>query len=183
MPACRPFGRFAVLARDAPGVTAHSGPYPVAWPVLRANGITVDAMAEGRDATPAAVDQPKVIQGAWVRSGGVVVERAFAGCARSSAWVTAITLDGRTFGVTGIAVTAAVPVFSQVCFYGGCSGVDGKPPSFDTGLVWLTQAAARSLAAPGDPLTYYLNLRLADPAAAPAFVSEHQPPPARVRRR
>ncbi len=167
--------RFAALAH-ASGVTAHSGPYPVAWPVLRANGITVDAMAEGRDATPAVVDQPKVIQGTWVRSGGVVVERAFAD-ALGVHIGGHVTLDGRTFPVTGIAVTAAVPVFSQVCFYGGCSSMDGKPPSFDTGLVWLTQAAARSLAVPGDPLTYYLNLRLADPAAAPAFVSEHQPPP------
>jgi putative ABC transport system permease protein len=64
-----------------------------------------------------------------------------------------------------------------VCFYGGCSGPPGKPLSFDTGLVWVTQATARSLASPGNPLTYYLNLRLNDPAAAPAFVAEHQPPP------
>jgi hypothetical protein len=28
-----------------------------------------------------------------------------------------------------------------------------------------------SLGTPGDPLTYYLNLRLKDPAAAPAFVA------------
>jgi putative ABC transport system permease protein len=164
-------GRFAALAH-APGVTAHSGPYPVAWPVLRANGITADAMAEGRDEASAAVDQPKVIEGTWVRGGGVVVERAFADALGVRAGGH-VTLDGRRFQVTGIGVTAAVPVFSQVCFYGGCNG----PGSFDTGLVWVTQAAARSLATPGNPLTYYLNLRLKDPAAAPAFVSEHQPPP------
>jgi ABC-type lipoprotein release transport system permease subunit len=164
-------GRFAALAH-APGVTAHSGPYRVAWPVLRAHGIRAEAMAEGRDEAPAAVDQPKVIEGTWVRPGGVVVERAFADAlgARISGHVT---LDGRRFQVVGIAVTAAVPVYSQVCFYGGCNG----PRSFDTGLVWVTQAAARSLATPGNPLTYYLNLRLKHPAAAPAFVNEHQPPP------
>src|ERR1700685_2204129 len=32
-------GRLAALSR-APGVTAHSGPYPVAWPVLRASGVS-----------------------------------------------------------------------------------------------------------------------------------------------
>src|SRR4029077_960035 len=68
---------FTALA-DAPGVSGHSGPYPVAWPVLRAGGVTADVMAEGRDEQPAAVDQPDVIQGTWVRPGGVVVERAFA---------------------------------------------------------------------------------------------------------
>jgi putative ABC transport system permease protein len=72
---------FKGLAR-APGVTAASGPFPVAWPVLRARGLTAYAMAEGRDEgrdeAPAAVDQPDVVQGSWVRPGGVVVERAFA---------------------------------------------------------------------------------------------------------
>ncbi|MGH3153348.1 MAG: ABC transporter permease [Streptosporangiaceae bacterium] len=165
---------FAALAH-APGVTAASGPYPVAWPVLRVNGITADVMAEGRESAPAPVDQPQVLQGTWVGAGGVVVERAFAE-ALGVRVGDQVTLDGRPFRVTGIAVTAAVPVFSQVCFYGGCSHQDGGHPAFDTGLVWLTQAAARALATPGNPVTYYLNLRLADPAAAPAFVSQHQPP-------
>src|SRR5437660_1595610 len=47
--------RFAALAH-APGVTAHSGPFPVAWPVLRAGGMTADVMAEGRDEALAAAD-------------------------------------------------------------------------------------------------------------------------------
>jgi putative ABC transport system permease protein len=111
----------------------------------------------------------------------VVVERAFAD-ALGVAVGDRVQLDGRPFRVAGLAVTAAVPVYSQVCFYGGCSGPRGRPRSFDTGLVWLTQAAARSLAAAGNPLTYYLNLRLADPATAPAFVTEHQRPPDRAQR-
>jgi ABC-type lipoprotein release transport system permease subunit len=168
-------GRFAALAR-APGVTAHSGPYPVAWPVLRAHGMTAGAMAEGRAEAPAAVDQPKIVAGTWLHGGGVVLERAFAD-AMGVRVGDHVTLDGRRFRVTGIGVTAAVPVFSQVCFYGGCSGPAGQSLSFDTGLVWLTPAAARSLGSPGNPLTYYLNLRLRNPAAAPAFASAHQPPP------
>jgi putative ABC transport system permease protein len=165
---------FAALER-APGVTAHSGPYPVAWTVLRANGITAEAMAEGRGRARAAVDQPDVTQGTWVSPGGVVVERAFAD-ALGVRVGGHLTLNGRRFRVDGIAVTSAVPVFTQVCFYGGCRRLDGRPPSFDTGLVWLTQASTRTLATPASALTYYLNLRLKDPAAAPAFVSAHQPP-------
>ena len=163
---------FTSLAH-APGVTAASGPFPVAWPVVRARGLTAYAMAEGRDEAPAAVDQPDVLQGSWVRPGGVVVERAFAD-ALGVRVGDDLTLDGQPFQVAGIAVTAAVPVFSQVCFYAQCSGPGGKPRSPDTGLIWLTRSAAQSLTQPGNPVTSYLNLRLTDPAQASAFVSAHQ---------
>ena len=167
--------RFAALA-GARGVIAHSGPYPVAWPVLRtADGMPANVMAEGRDAVSAAVDQPEVVQGTWVRPGGVVLERAFAD-ALGVGLGDRVTLSGKPFRVIGIAVTAAVPVYSQICFFGGCSAQAGSSLSFDTGLAWLTRSDARALAAPGGPLSYYLNLRLADPAAAPAFVDAHQPP-------
>jgi hypothetical protein len=136
--------------------------------ITSARGITADAMAEGRAAAPARVDRPEVTAGTWVRAGGVVVvvERAFA-AALGVRVGDHVTLGGRRFKVTGIAVTAAVPVHSQVCFYGGCSGPRGRPRSFDTGLVWVTPAAARSLAAPGGPLSYDLSLRLRHPAAPP----------------
>ena len=91
------------------------------------------------------------------------MERAFADALGIRVGDT-VTLDSKPFPVVGIAVTAADPVYSQVCFYGGCSG-PGRPRQFDTGLVWLTQPAARGLASPANPLTYYLNLRLSDPAA------------------
>src|SRR6187551_2958217 len=45
---------------QAPGVVGHSGPYPVVEAFLTANGRTVAAYAEGRDAGPAAVDQPRL---------------------------------------------------------------------------------------------------------------------------
>ena len=134
-------------------MTAHSGPYPVAWPVLRVHGETAEVMAEGRSQVPAQVDQPKVLQGSWVRPGGVVIERAFADALGVGAG-DRVTLDGHPFRVAGIAVTAAVPVFSQVCFYGGCAGPVGQHRSFDTGLLWLTESAARSLATPDNPVTY-----------------------------
>jgi putative ABC transport system permease protein len=157
----------------APGVAAGSGPYPVAAATLRARGHTVPVQAEGRDATPAAVDQPVLTQGTWVRPGGVVLERSFA----QALGVTVgdqVTLNGQPFVVTGIAVTAAVPEFPGVCYYLTCNAA-GQAEESAMGLVWLTKAAAGSLASAAMPLSYVLDLRLRDPAAAPAFAAAHGP--------
>ena len=54
----------------APGVTGHSGPYPLASAILRVHGITAGVEAEGRGQAPAAVDQPKLTAGTWVHPGG-----------------------------------------------------------------------------------------------------------------
>jgi putative ABC transport system permease protein len=152
----------------AAGVTGHTGPYPVAWAVLRAGGRRAGVIAEGRDLAPAAIDQPKVTQGSWIRDGGVVIERSFAAALGVSAG-DRVTLNGRTFRVAGIAVSAADAPYPHADF--ATSG--GPFPSQDTGLVWLTRAAARSLATRALPLSYLLNLKLADPASANAFVLAH----------
>jgi putative ABC transport system permease protein len=157
-----------------PGVTDHSGPYPVISAELVANGRTAPVQAEGRDATPASVDQPELTEGRWVEDGGVVVEAAFADAHGLHAG-DRITLDGRSFRVTGVAVTAAIanglaPPYSLPAGLGGpgrTSAMGAAP-----GLVWLTQADVRELAEVEDALSYILNLRLADPAAAAAFADE-----------
>jgi putative ABC transport system permease protein len=157
----------------APGVTGHSGPYPVASAVLRVRGITAAVEAEGRDRVPASVEQPKVTAGGWVRSGGVVIERTFAE-ALGVGVGDPVTLDGRAFTVAGIAVTAASPPFPNLCYYsgGGCVfDLPGTLSSNDIGLAWVTRADARALASAAAPLSYFLNLRLSHPAAARAFVS------------
>jgi putative ABC transport system permease protein len=157
------------LARSS-GVTRRSGPFPVAWTTLTADGETVNVRAEGRDLAPAAVDQPKLTQGSWVRDGGVVVEAAFAEALGVEAG-DSITLNGRTFRVVGVAVTAAAAPYPDACL-----GFCGSSPG-DAGLVWLTRADARSLASDARSLSYVSYLQLDDPAAAPAFVAEHNPPP------
>jgi putative ABC transport system permease protein len=43
----------------------------------------------------------------------------------------------------------------------------------EPGLVWLTEADARGLAPAEEFLSYVVNLKLADPAEAPAFVDAH----------
>jgi ABC-type lipoprotein release transport system permease subunit len=171
---------------DARGVVAHSGPYPVVATVLEANGHTVVAQTEGRDAATAAVDQPKPIKGGWVRDGGIVLEAAFAQALGVSPGdrVTLKRIDprhgpsvkargpGRSFTVAGVAVTAATPPYPEpACLANLCQG------DADTGLVWVPRADALSLGPEKDAVTYTMNLKLADPAQAPAFVAEHNPPP------
>jgi hypothetical protein len=140
------------LAHD-PGVTGHSGPYPIGAAVLRARGITVEVEAEGRDQAPASADQPKLTQGGgWVRNGEVVVERTFAMALDVRAG-RAIALNGRPFTVAGVAVTAAVPPYPNVCYI-GCDLIVGQSPDTGPGLIWLTQADTRSLAtSAAEPLT------------------------------
>jgi ABC-type lipoprotein release transport system permease subunit len=159
------------------GVTAYSGPYPVASVVLQTHGLTVPVQAEGREQTPAAVDQPKLTSGSWVRPGGVVIERTFAE-ALSVGVGDQVTLDGRPFTVAGIAVTAAAAPYPN-CSLTNCmfTGPQTAPSSsnvstLNVGLAWVTEADARAMASPQAPLSYVLNLKLKNPATAPALVNQ-----------
>jgi len=160
----------------APGVTGSSGPYPLAGALVRANGLTAGAEAEGRDEAPASVDQPKLTAGSWVRPGGVVLERSFAAGLGVGAG-DRITLNGRPYTVAGIAVTAANSAYPNLCYYagGGClAGPPGNDSPRDIGLLWLTRPDALSLASPANPVTaYVLNLKLGNPATAQAFADRY----------
>ena len=134
----------------APGVTGHSGPYQVTWMLLRARGITATAEVEGRDEAAAQLDQPKLTQGSWVRSGEVVIERSFASALGIGAGAR-ITLGGRSFRVAGVAVSAAFIPYPNVCFT-GCIISTNKTET-EPGTVWDTRAVARGLADHGGPLT------------------------------
>jgi putative ABC transport system permease protein len=168
----------------APGVVDHSGPYPVVPTELQASGRTSDVQAVGRDAAPASVDQPELIQGSWVSDGGVVVEAAFAN-ALDVRVGDPVTLDGRSFEVVGVAVTAAMPPYPEAsCIVpvGCASGATPEelselPPGLlrNPGLVWLTQADVRRLTPDPDSQSYVMNLKLADPDAAQAFVDANPP--------
>ena len=166
----------AALIRAA-GVTSHSGPYPLVGALVRAGRLTAGAEAEGRAESPAAVDQPGLTAGSWVRPGGVVLERTFAE-ALGVGVGDRVTLNGRPFTVAGIAVTAANPPYPNLCYSGG-GGCYARPqgPNIsarDTGLIWLTGPDAISLGTSANPIaTYVLNLKLSNPAAAQAFVSRY----------
>jgi putative ABC transport system permease protein len=163
----------AALTRldHAPGVVAHSGPYPVTWALLRARGLTAGAEIDGRSSAPSSVDQPKLTSGSWVRPGGVVVEGGFAR-ALGLAIGDRITLGRVPFRVVGIAVTAAIPNYPGVCFL-GCD-MPGNLGNYNPGLMWLTQADAERLAAlSAEPVAYFADLKLSDPAQANNFANAY----------
>jgi putative ABC transport system permease protein len=180
-------GQLSALTK-ARGVIGHSGPYPLVAAVLEANGHTVVAQTEGRDAAAAAVDQPKPIGGGWVRDGGIVLEAAFAH-ALGVATGDRVTLKprdvrptrdgrpsvrasgpGRSFEVVGVAVSATTPPYPEpACLASLCQG------GADTGLAWLTRADAASVAPKDEGIPYVVNLRLTDAGAARAFAAQHSP--------
>lgn len=150
----------------APGVTGHSGPFLAASVLLRAHGTAVNVLAEGRGTGRAQVDQPLVTSGTWVRPGTVVLERTLA-TALGVGPGDSVTLNGRRFTVAGTAVSAAQTPFPNMC-EAGCMISGGGP---GPGLAWVTAASARALARSGAWI-YVLNVRLADPARAPALAAE-----------
>ena len=162
----------ALTALDhARGVTGHSGPYPLTWALLRAHGITASAELEGRDEATAPLDQPKLTGGTWVRPGEVVIERSFADALGVGPGAR-ITLNGRSFRVAGVAVTAAFTPYPNICFTGCIIGTNQMAAN-QPGLIWLMRGAARGLATKAEPLTWFLNLKLARPGSADAFAFNH----------
>jgi len=176
----------------ASGVAASSGPYPVASGTIRFNGRYAGVFAEGRGTAPASVDQPLLTAGSWVRPGGIVLERTFAEALGVSAG-DRVTVNGQSFTVAGIAVTAAQPPYPNLC-HGPLlslpSGVPGRGllvssdacPDLnltsatvrDIGVIWTTEADAIGLTSKANPLTMYaLNLKLTRPNDAQAFVDQH----------
>lgn len=165
----------------ASGVTEHSGPYPVMAAKLEASGRTSDVQVEGRDAAIAAVDQPEVTQGSWVGDGGVVLEAAFADSLDVGVG-DSVALDGRSFKVVGVAVTAAMPPYPGASCIVSAGCINGAIPDdrnlpagllYKPGLAWLTQADVLSLALDRSALSYVMNLKLADPDEAQAFVDRN----------
>jgi putative ABC transport system permease protein len=155
------------------GVTAFSGPFSVTWTTFQAGHATGGVEVEGRSSAASPVDQPKLLQGSWVRPGGLVVEAGFANAFNLNVG-DRLNLGGVTFPVVGIAATAAIPTYPDTCTKAeGCILVNQAAGS-NPGLVWAMDADARQIRqAASGPLAYYLNLKLSDPAAAPAFAGRY----------
>jgi ABC-type lipoprotein release transport system permease subunit len=157
---------------NAPGAVAHSGPFPVTWTLLRKGQTTGSAEVEGRSSTPSSVDQPKLLQGTWVQPGGVVVEAGFASTLGLHVG-DRLNLGGTSFRVVGTAVTAAIPAYPNTCAKAEGCILTNAVAHTNPGLVWATQADAMHIAGPFGPDAYYLNLKLKDPATAPAFADRY----------
>jgi ABC-type lipoprotein release transport system permease subunit len=161
-----------VPVASALGVVAHSGPFPVTWTVLRKGQTTGSAEVEGRNATTSSVDQPKLLQGTWVRPGGVVVEAEFASILGLRVG-DPLTLGGTTLRVVGTAVTAAIPAYPNTCSQAEGCFLANAVASHNPGLVWATQADTAHVAGTLGPDAYFLNLKLKDPTTAPAFADRY----------
>lgn len=147
----------------APEVVAHSGPHRQYYTSLTAHGSTGAAVVQVAGAASGPVDRPLVTSGGWVRPGGAVVERGFA-TAMDVRVGDRVTIAGRSFPVTGIAVTAARSVYPWALGIGPNGG-----PSDGGGLVWLTEPDTRALTSPDVEATSFIYLKLRDPGAAEAF--------------
>ena len=175
-----PLRRIQAEARSLisePGVTGHSGLYPVASVILRMGHVAAPVEAEGREQAPAAFDQPDLTAGSWVRPDGIVLERTLAEALGASVGDRVI-LDGQAYTVAGIAVTAASAPYPNMCFPPGGNCVFDLPTSSslsaaNIGLAWVTEPDARALASAAAPLAYLLDLKLRDPATAQQFVSAY----------
>jgi putative ABC transport system permease protein len=155
------------------GVVGHVGPFPVSYPLMKTtSGSKVIAILEGRNAAPSPIDQPYVTEGTWVRPGGVVIERSFA--QELSLHVgDHVTLDGRSLRVDGIAVTAAVAAYPNTVENMSVDPWNGNVWSQGTGLVWATEATARSFATPSSPLNDIVELKLSSPAGASTLANAY----------
>ncbi|QYC43317.1 ABC transporter permease YtrF precursor [Nonomuraea coxensis DSM 45129] len=161
---------------DAPEVVAHHGPYRVVYATLTVRGGTSSpVVVQGFAERPGALNRPLVTSGHWVRPGGTVLERGFA-TALGVGVGDRVAIEGRSYPVVGIAVSAATPIYPWAAQIG-----PGGGPSDYSGLAWMTRADARTLAASHDlPVTTAIDLRLRDPAGAETFRHAHGRPSLRL---
>jgi ABC-type lipoprotein release transport system permease subunit len=170
----QPSAASLIPLEHAPGVVAYSGPFPITWVTLQAGQTAGSAEVEGRSSTlTSPVDQPKLLQGTWARPGGVVVEAGYASALNLRVGGQ-VDLGGTTFRIVGTAVTAAVPNYPDICSKGAGCLLANAVALHNPGLVWATEADTQKIVSVTDgALSYYMNLKLTDPAAAPAFVSRY----------
>jgi putative ABC transport system permease protein len=111
------------------------------------------------------------VSGHWVGRDGVVVERAFAQ-ALGLSLDDSVVLGGRQVPVIGIAISAALPPYPQLCTI-GCILDRADWFSAEPGLVWATRHRVRTLATAQEPLVWFQYLKLHDPSSAPAFADRY----------
>ena len=150
--------RRAERLRAEPGVAAAGGPWTHLYGSIRVAGGQEDLTAEVRGPGPSPVDQPLVTAGRWLGDGGgVVLEGGLASVLGAGPGDT-VTIQGRPFPVRGVAMTVS----------------RGRFPLSRPAQVWVTPELARQLRGLGmTEEGFELQLRLADPDAADAFVGAH----------
>lgn len=156
----RSMERRAAEIADAPGVVAVGGPWTHLYGSIGVAGGREDLTAEIRDPGRYPVDQPLVTNGRWLGSGdGVVLEGGLAASLGAQAG-DAVTIQGQPFPVLGVATTVS----------------RGRFPLARPAQVWVTPQTADRMRDLGMTVEgFELQVRLRDPADAPAFVASHRP--------
>lgn len=165
-----PAGGGVAALRDAAGVVASAGPWPVVMVAGEVGGRRQDVSVMGRAGGTSPLDQPLVTSGRWIGGAGVdggnvdggeavVLERSFAD-ALGVRVGDPVTLAGRRLRVRGIAITVTRSAY----------------PLTSPGLAWVSSSVADRLAASATLRGSVLALRLADPAQAPTFAAQHSRP-------
>jgi putative ABC transport system permease protein len=141
-----------------PGVAAAGGPWTHLYGSIQVAGGREDLTAEVRGPGPSPVDQPLVTAGRWLGDGGGVVLEGGLASVLGAAPGDTVTIQGRPFPVRGVAMTVS----------------RGRFPLSRPAQVWVTPEVARQLRGLGmTEEGFELQLRLADPDAADAFVAAH----------
>jgi putative ABC transport system permease protein len=145
------------LTRD-PRVVAVGGPWTVLDGKLNAGRQTEDLSAQVRRPGNSHVDQPLITEGRWLSpDGGLVLEDGLAHALHVRPGDT-VLIQGHRFPVRGVAMTVS----------------QGRFPLTLPALVWVTPQTARVMQNIG--MTddgFQLEVRLANPADAPAFAATH----------
>lgn len=146
------------LAR-APGVVAAGGPFLSLDGTLNVAGEDEEVTAEIRSPENSPVDQPLITDGRWLGSGqGIVLEDGLARTLHIGAG-DAVSIQGHRFPVRGVAMTVS----------------QGRFPLTVPALVWVTPDTAMIMRRLGMSIDGFdMELRLADPASASAFVAAHR---------
>jgi len=145
----------------AAGVVAHSGPWPMLATTGTVGGSRLELFLLVRPTAPEPVGQPLVTSGGWLAGidDEVVLEDGLASVLHVTPGST-VTLAGQPVRVRGTAMTVSV----------------GRYPLYQPPRVWVSPpAAARLRAAGAVDIGATLELRLADPDAAPGFAAAHGP--------
>jgi putative ABC transport system permease protein len=158
-------------------VVVSSPVFPTTWVAIGAHGIRGVAEVQGRVVGPSRIDRPQVTSGRWLRGDddGVVVERAFA-LAMQLRVGNRVQLGRSRVPVVGIAVSAALPPYPQLCTV-GCILDRSDWFTAQPGLVWAPRRVAEGLATDTEPLVDFQYFKLGNPQQARAFVAEHNGEP------
>lgn len=152
--------RRARALAGASGVVAVGGPWTHLYGSIDVAGGREDLTAEIRPPGRYPVDRPLVTSGRWLGSrDGVVLEGGLAATIGAGAGDT-VTIQGEPFAVLGVATTVS----------------RGRFPLSRPAQVWATPRTADRMRDLGMTVEgFELQLRLRDPADAPAFVEDHRP--------